>query len=107
MKNAPILVVLDLWSLGHSGSDIAKKLGFPNAKHITRIISQARRLRDPRAVLHCYSTGRVVGNLRKAINIMADWPELAVVEVIGRPTRDRKVWSRRALERPNGLPVTI
>lgn len=107
MRDAPITLTLQLWSLGHCADDIAEKLGFPNAKHITRIISQARRLRDPRAVLHCYPTGRVVGNLRKAIIILADWPELAVVEVVTKPTKDRKVWSRRALERPNGMPVTI
>lgn len=108
MKNVPIPLVLTLWSLGHIAADIAEKCGLPNAKHVTRIVDNARRLRDPRAVLHCYPTGRVVGNLRKAINIMADWPELAVVEVVGKhPGRPRKVWSMRSLSRANGMQVGI
>jgi hypothetical protein len=108
MKNAPIPLVLDLWSLGHIAADIAEKCGLPNAKHVTRIVDNARRLRDPRAVLHCYPNGRVVGNLRKAIDILAGWPELAVVEVIGAaPAGRRKVWSQRHLSRANGLQVGI
>lgn len=109
MKNAPIPLVLDLWSLGHIAADIAEKCGLPNAKHVTRIVDNARRLRDPRSVLHCYPTGRVVGNLRKAINILADWPELAVVEVIGAPLwgRERIVWSQRRLASANGLQVSL
>lgn len=52
MKGAPILPTLDLWALGHSGADIAAKLGFPNRKHVERIIGQARDIGDPRAVFH-------------------------------------------------------
>lgn len=52
MKDAPIPPVLDLWSLGHSATDICAKLGFPNRRHVERIIERARSIRDPRAVYH-------------------------------------------------------
>jgi hypothetical protein len=61
MKNAPILTVLDLWSLGHSAAEVADMLGFPNGKHVTRIVEKARSIGDKRAVLHVSSTGRMLG----------------------------------------------
>lgn len=89
MKNAPILLVLDLWSLGHSASDCADRLGFPNPKHVARIIANARQIKDKRGVLHCYPCGRVAGNLRKAARILIDWPELQVVPLILRKAKKR------------------
>lgn len=60
MKNAPIPLTLDLWSLGHSGADIAEKLGYPDEKHIARIIEHAREIGDPRAVYH-FHRDRILG----------------------------------------------
>ena len=60
MKGAPIPLVLDLWALGHSQGQIAAMVGFPNRRHVERIISHARTIGDPRAVRH--ATGdRVLG----------------------------------------------
>lgn len=61
MKNAPILTTLDLWALGHSASQIAEMLGFPNHKHVTRIVERARSIGDTRAVLHKAKNGRLIG----------------------------------------------
>jgi len=61
MKDSPILGVLDLWSLGHSATQIAKMLGLPNFLHVERIIRQARRIGDKRAVLHFAGNGRLIG----------------------------------------------
>lgn len=61
MKDAPIPLVLDLWSLGHSASSIAEKLGFPNFRHIERIVRHARSINDPRATLHASTAGRLIG----------------------------------------------
>ncbi len=52
MKDAPIPLALQLWSLGHSQADIAAKLGFPNRKPVERIVANARAIGDPRAVYH-------------------------------------------------------
>lgn len=60
MKNAPILPTLDLWALGHSASQIAEMLGFPNAKQVTRIVEKARSIGDKRAVLHS-TGGKLIG----------------------------------------------
>lgn len=89
MKSAPIPLVLDLWSLGHGGADIAARLGFPDFRHVTRIVAQARQIRDKRTVLHCYPCGRVTGNLRKAARILIDWPELQTVPLILRKHKKR------------------
>ena len=61
MKDAPIIPALDLWSLGHSAGQIAEMLGFPNHKHVTRIVEHARSISDKRAVLHKAQNGRLIG----------------------------------------------
>lgn len=81
MKDAPIPAVLTLWSLGHSASNIAERLGFPNHKHVTRIIEHARSIRDPRAVLHAASNGRLIGRPGR----MKTLPPSVVVPAIGKP----------------------
>lgn len=61
MKNAPIVATLDLWALGHSAGQIADMLGYPNRKHVERIIEKARSINDKRAVLHVAANGRLIG----------------------------------------------
>lgn len=60
MKGAPIPLVLDLWSLGHTQKQIAEMVGLPNRKHVERIIAHARELGDRRAVRHA-AGGRIMG----------------------------------------------
>lgn len=61
MKDAPIPLTLDLWALGHSAGQIAEMLGYPNFRHVARIVANARKIGDPRAVLHCGENGRLLG----------------------------------------------
>jgi hypothetical protein len=61
MKAAPIPLVLDLWSLGHSASQIAEMLGFPNGRQVTKIVAKARSIGDRRAVLHVAANNRLIG----------------------------------------------
>lgn len=61
MTDAPILLVLTLWSLGHSASDVAARTGLPSHKAVTRVVAQGRMIHDPRAVLHCGANGRLLG----------------------------------------------
>lgn len=61
----PVMGVLDLWSLGHTASQIAKMLGLPSHKLVTKIVAQAREIGDPRAVIHAYPDGRPVGRSPK------------------------------------------
>lgn len=61
MKNAPIPLTLELWACGFSASQIAEKLGYPNHKHVARIVERARSINDPRAVLHAAKNGRLIG----------------------------------------------
>ena len=61
MKHVPIPLVLDLWALGHSASDVARKVGLPNHRHVARIVERARSINDPRAVLHAAKNGRLIG----------------------------------------------
>lgn len=82
MKNAPIPAVLDFWALGHSASVIAEWLGFPNHRHITRIIANARRIGDPRAVIHEHTNGKPAGNFRKIARMHADSPAIEIVPLI-------------------------
>ena len=56
----PVIPSLDLWSLGHSASQVAEMLGMPRKK-VTEIVMQARSIGDPRAVLHVASNGRLIG----------------------------------------------
>lgn len=81
MKGAPIPLALDLWSLGHSGTAIARMLGFPNRRHVERIVAQARALRDKRAVLHVAGNGYLVGRPGRM-----ERPPVAIpVPLIGKP----------------------
>lgn len=75
MKDAPIPLTLDLWATGMSAGAIAERLGYPNAKHVTRIIANARKIHDPRAVLHAGKSGRLLGRAGHK-------PVLAAVEVV-------------------------
>lgn len=56
----PIPLVLDLWALGHSQKQIAEMVGLPNRKHVERIVANARKIGDPRAVRHAIGT-RILG----------------------------------------------
>lgn len=67
MKNAPILLALDLWSLGHSAAAVAQMVGLPNHKHVTRIVQRARSIGDKRAVLHVADNGRLIGRAGHAM----------------------------------------
>lgn len=60
MNGTPIPLVLDLWSLGHSAGQIAKMVGLPNRKRVERIVANARKIGDPRAVRHAIGT-RILG----------------------------------------------
>jgi len=71
----PVPLVLDLWALGHSAGDIVGRLDLPNVKHVERVVRNARSIRDPRAVLHADSNGRLIG--RAAYSSV-----LAAVEVV-------------------------
>jgi hypothetical protein len=61
MTDAPVPLVLDLWALGHSASQIAQMVGLPSHKVVSRIVAQARAIGDPRAVFHCGENGRLLG----------------------------------------------
>lgn len=61
MRQEPVVAILNLWSLGHSASDIAEKLGTVTAKRVTLIVGEARSIGDPRAVLHMAKNGRLLG----------------------------------------------
>jgi hypothetical protein len=62
MADSPVPLILDLWSLGHSAGDIAKRLAIASGhKGVTRIVAQARSIGDKRAVLHCGANGRLLG----------------------------------------------
>lgn len=67
MKNAPIPLILDLWSLGHTASVVATMAGLPNHKHVTRIVKHARDIGDKRAVLHVDDSGRLIGRAGHAL----------------------------------------
>jgi hypothetical protein len=56
----PVIPALDLWSLGHSASQVSEMLGMPR-KEVTKIVGRARSIGDKRAVLHVASSGRLIG----------------------------------------------
>lgn len=93
MKGAPIPATLDLWSLGHSAGEVARMLDFPNHKHVARIVEHARSIRDPRAVLHAATNGRLIGR-------PGHQPMLAAVEVV-----PSIVALRRSVPKKNGRPI--
>lgn len=67
MSTAPVPAVLDLWSLGHSASDIAKRLG-TKARTVSLIVEQARDIGDKRAVLHVGKSGKPIGRPAKDLD---------------------------------------
>lgn len=76
----PVLAILDLWSLGHSAGDIARRMGLPNHKRVTRIVAQARAIRDRRAVLHRAKGGRLLGRFKHNMELIERWPEIEIVD---------------------------
>lgn len=66
--NVPVPAILTLWSLGHSATDIAKRLGIRKSRTVSLIVEQARDIGDPRAVLHVGKNGRPVGRPNKALD---------------------------------------
>lgn len=81
MKNAPIIAALDLWSLGHSASQIAEMLGFPNHRQVSLIVERARSIGDKRAVLHAAANKRLIGRPGRMIVP----PVANVVPALGKP----------------------
>lgn len=67
MSTAPVPAILTLWSLGHSATDIAKRLG-TKARTVSLIVEQARDIGDPRAVLHLGKNGRPIGRPNQGID---------------------------------------
>jgi hypothetical protein len=70
----PVPAVLDLWCLGHSAGWIGAALDL-HPKKVTKIVAQARRVGDQRAVLHADKNGRLIGRAGHE-------PCLAAVEVV-------------------------
>lgn len=58
---APVPLVLQLWSLGHSAGDIKDKLGLSGPHVVGWIVKRAREVGDPRAVYHLTRVGRIQG----------------------------------------------
>ncbi len=79
-KPHPIPQVLELWSRGYAASEIAEVLAMPSHKCVTRIIANARLIKDPRAVLHVYGNGRAVGNRHHALSVLTAIPSLKLVQ---------------------------
>lgn len=107
MKNAPIPLVMDLWSLGHSAEDIADKIGFPDRRHVQRIIAHARSIGDPRAVFHV-EAGRLLGRGIKAIERrvtprQTKYRGFLIVPVL----RVRNYLCQKGHPRPPGTPCRV
>jgi hypothetical protein len=86
----PVPLILDLWSLGHSASDIAERVGLPNGKHVTRIIADARSIGDPRAVLHKHpSNDRLIGRPGRSGTIARKRVKIGGLEVVPAIVRRR------------------
>ena len=60
MTDAPVLLVLNLWSLGHSQGQIAAMVGLSSRKVVERIVAKARSIGDRRAVRHATGS-RILG----------------------------------------------
>ena len=86
----PIPLVLELWAAGYSGGYIAHKLGLPSWRHVQRVVTHARDLGDPRAVLHlCAHSKMVAGHPHMAKRALIENPTLGVVALkpwVNRPT---------------------
>lgn len=67
MSGAPVPAILTLWSLGHSATDIAKRLG-TKARTVSLIVEQARDIGDPRAALHLGKNGKPIGRPNKGVD---------------------------------------
>lgn len=101
MTDAPIPLVLDLWSLGHSAGDIAARTGV-SRKSVTLIVHQARRIGDPRAtVLHCYEEGRLAGRpgrdgtkIRRGAKTVKGKAVVMLVPKQKKPKKPRQVWGK-------------
>lgn len=90
MKDAPVSLALDLWSLGHSGADIVAKLGFPNRRAVERIVEQARLRNDERAVYHVTSNGRILGTgipkrKRYRVRRQTHYKGFMLIDLLGKP----------------------
>ena len=77
---AKVPQILDLWEAGYSATTIAIRLSVQR-KQVTAVVAQARSIGDPRAVLHRYPSGRLVGNLAK-IKRLQKRMRLRVVPVV-------------------------
>lgn len=82
MKHVPIPLILDLWACGHNARDIAEKLGLPDRDHVHRIVEHARDIGDPRAVMHVGLNGRPIGNGRRGMGLLLQFPDIELVPAI-------------------------
>lgn len=66
----PVPAILQLWSLGHSGGQIASMMGL--GPHGTRavhlVVANARDIGDPRAVDHAGRNGRPLGRPNEGVS---------------------------------------
>lgn len=52
--------ILDRWAKGESAGSIRKDLNLAR-NHVTQVVCEARKRRDPRAIHHTYPNGQIVG----------------------------------------------
>lgn len=52
--------ILNRWAKGESAGSIRKDMKLAR-NHVTQVICAARKRRDPRAIHHTYSNGKIVG----------------------------------------------
>ena len=76
-----ISALLDLWSLGHSAGQVAGMLGISRWK-VYATVEQARDIGDPRATLHVGANGRPIGNGRRGMVVILEFPDVEVVPAI-------------------------
>lgn len=79
--------ILSMWEKGFCATIIGQRLQV-SRKLVTRVVAQARSIRDPRAVLHIYPNGEPVGHARRAARLLEEWPTIGMVRV-------RAIWSER------------
>ena len=83
----PVPLTLDLWATGMSSQRIAEMLAGSRGT-VNRIVSQAREIGDPRAVVHVTAVNhKPAGNGRKAKELLAKMPHLEVVKLADKPCR--------------------
>jgi hypothetical protein len=86
-RRAPYMIqILDLWAEGWPATAIAQRVPL-GEDAVIEIVSMARSIGDPRAVLHCRA-GRVrgkppvpVGNPRRWWALVKQYPQIKIVEV--------------------------